>query len=95
MPSPLVTSPTDWPVPCHDRANMGQGLASAGPDLPPERAREREWPVGNGNELKPPGTADGEINVRIQADPESVMLTISLRHGPVLCRRSARDGGYA
>lgn len=93
-PSPLVTSPTDWPFPHHDRANTGQAPARAGPDWPLDRAWEREWPVGELFELKPMVVADGVVVALLEADPESVLLALSLTDGRVLWRRSARDASY-
>jgi outer membrane protein assembly factor BamB len=93
-PSSLATSPTDWPFPRHDRANTGHAPARAGPDWPLDRAWSREWPVGDMHELRPLVAADGVIVALVVADPESVLLALSLADGRVRWRRSARDTSY-
>ncbi|WP_265110877.1 PQQ-like beta-propeller repeat protein [Halosolutus halophilus] len=94
-PSPLATNPTDWPFPRHDRANTRHAPARAGPDWPPDRTWEREWPVGDVYELRPLIVVDGVVVALIEAAPQSVLLAISLADGRVLWRREAEDASYA
>lgn len=93
-PSPLVTSPTDWPFPRHDRANTGHAPARAGPDWPLDRAWEREWPVGDLYGLRPLVVADGVAVALLEADPESALLAFSLVDGRVRWRRPIENAGY-
>lgn len=93
-PSPLATSPTDWPFPRHDRANTGHAPARAGPDWPLDRTWEREWPVGDMYELRPLVVADGVVVALVVAAPQSILLALSLDDGRVLWRRSVSDARY-
>lgn len=92
--SPLATSSTDWPFPRHDRANTRRAPARAGPDWPLDRTWELEWPVGDLLEVKPLVVADGVVVAVLEADPETVLLAISLGDGRVRWRRSARAASY-
>ena len=93
-PSPLATNPADWPFPRHDRANTGHAPARAGPDQLVERTWEQEWPVGHLSELKSLVVADGIVVALLVADPESMLVGLSLAEGRVLWRRSAREASY-
>lgn len=94
VPSPLVTSPTDWPFPRHDRANTGHAPTRAGPDWPLNQTWEREWPIGDLNELKPLIVADGIVIALLVANPRSVLLALSLADGQVHWRQSVKDAHY-
>ncbi|AHG01139.1 hypothetical protein HALLA_17725 [Halostagnicola larsenii XH-48] len=93
-PSPLVTSPTDWAFPRHDRANTGHAPTRAGPNWPLNKAWEREWPIGDLYELMPLVVSNGVVVALMEADPRSVLLAISLADGRVRWRRAVDDARY-
>lgn len=93
-PSPLATSPTDWPFPRHDRANTGHAPARAGPDWPLEQVWEQKWPVGDIYNLRSLVVADGVAVTLVEGDPGSILLALSLVDGTVLWQRPVRNARY-
>jgi len=93
-PSPLVTSPTDWPVPRHDRANTGHAPARAGPDWPLERVWERDWPIANIYRTSSFVAANGVV-LAILDSSQSAIVAFSISDGRVSWRQPIDDGQFA
>lgn len=96
-PSPLVTSPTDWTFPQHDRANTGHAPARASPDWPLDQMWELEWPVGGFYRPTPLIIADGTVIAFVDDGQRGVLLAVSLNDGQIRWRRPARnaESGWA
>ena len=94
VPSPLITSSTDWPFSRHDRANTGHAPTRASPDWPLNQTWEREWPIGDMYELKPLIVADGIVIALLEANPQSVLLALSLSDGQVRWRQPIENAYY-
>lgn len=90
-PAPLVTSPTDWAGPRHDRANTGRAPARASPDWPLDRTWELEWPIGGRYRPAQLIVADGIVIAFVDDGQQGVLLAISIEDGQIRWRRPAQN----